>query len=203
MQPLVRGKDPGLLRQDVSLGIGQGQPVWLFHLLRGLAVLHMEGKARLGRSVVSATHGARWREPEGDCLYIRLRITWDRPWEVNQMAINPPSEGRPLSRTNTSTSAKAAHTMARLAVHRYPSQGRRTRASSPTSGRPPPGGRGSTTSSPARAKSCWTASGRSGRRSTRRCFVGRAALLPPASAAIGRAEAVTPYGIPLHIALLL
>lgn len=53
-----------------------------------LAVLHVEGKARLGRSVVSATHGARWREPEGDCLYIRLRITWDRPWEVNQMAIN-------------------------------------------------------------------------------------------------------------------
>ena len=34
------------------------------------------------------SQAARWREPDGDCLYLRLRITWDRPWEMNTMAIN-------------------------------------------------------------------------------------------------------------------
>lgn len=53
-----------------------------------LAILQVDEEARLGRSVISVSRAARWREPEGDCLYIRLRITWDRPWEVNQMAIN-------------------------------------------------------------------------------------------------------------------
>lgn len=53
-----------------------------------LAVLQVNGEARLGRAVISASKGARWREPEGDCLYLRLRVTWDRPWEVNQTTIN-------------------------------------------------------------------------------------------------------------------
>ena len=53
-----------------------------------LAVLQVNGEARLGQAVISASKGARWREPEGDCLYLRLRVTWDRPWEVNHMTIN-------------------------------------------------------------------------------------------------------------------
>ena len=53
-----------------------------------LAVLQVDGEERLGRAVISVSKAARWREPEGDCLYLRLRITWDRPWEVNFMAIS-------------------------------------------------------------------------------------------------------------------
>ena len=53
-----------------------------------LAVLQVDGEARLGRAVISVSRAARWREPEGDCLYLRLRITWDRPWEANYMAIS-------------------------------------------------------------------------------------------------------------------
>lgn len=53
-----------------------------------LAVCAVDAQARLDRAVVSVSRAARWREPEGDCLYLRLRITWDRPWEVNQFAIN-------------------------------------------------------------------------------------------------------------------
>ncbi len=53
-----------------------------------LAVLQVDGEARLGRAAVSVSRAARWREPEGDCLYLRLRLTWDRPWEANHMAVN-------------------------------------------------------------------------------------------------------------------
>lgn len=53
-----------------------------------LAVLQVDGEARLGRAIVSVSRAARWREPEGNCLYLRLRLTWDRPWEANYMAIN-------------------------------------------------------------------------------------------------------------------
>lgn len=53
-----------------------------------LAVLQVDGEARLGRATVSVSKGARWREPEGDCLYLRLRVTWDRPWETNSMTIS-------------------------------------------------------------------------------------------------------------------
>lgn len=53
-----------------------------------LAVLQVDGEARLGRATVSVSKGTRWREPEGDCLYLRVRITWDRPWETNDMAIS-------------------------------------------------------------------------------------------------------------------
>lgn len=53
-----------------------------------LAVLQVDGEARLDRAVVSVSRAARWREPEGDCLYLRLRITWDRPWETNYMTIS-------------------------------------------------------------------------------------------------------------------
>lgn len=53
-----------------------------------LAVLRADGETRLDRSVISVSQAARWREPDGDCLYLRLRITWDRPWEMNTMAIN-------------------------------------------------------------------------------------------------------------------
>ena len=53
-----------------------------------LAVLQVDGEARLGRAVISVSRAARWREPEGDCLYLRLRVTWDRPWEANYFAIN-------------------------------------------------------------------------------------------------------------------
>lgn len=53
-----------------------------------LAVLQADGEARLDRAVVSVSKAARWREPEGDCLYLRVRITWDRPWEVNEMTIS-------------------------------------------------------------------------------------------------------------------
>lgn len=53
-----------------------------------LAVLRVDGEARLGRAVISVSKAARWREPEGDCLYLRLRVTWDRPWETNYMTIS-------------------------------------------------------------------------------------------------------------------
>lgn len=53
-----------------------------------LAVLQVDGEARLGEATISVSKAARWREPEGDCLYLRLRITWDRPWETNGMAIS-------------------------------------------------------------------------------------------------------------------
>ena len=53
-----------------------------------LAVLQVDGEARLDRAVISVSKAARWREPEGDCLYLRLRLTWDRPWETNFMAIS-------------------------------------------------------------------------------------------------------------------
>lgn len=53
-----------------------------------LAVLQVDGEERLGRAVISVSKAARWREPERDCLILRLRITWDRPWEVNDMAIS-------------------------------------------------------------------------------------------------------------------
>lgn len=53
-----------------------------------LAVLQVDGEARLGRAVISVSRAARWREPEGDCLFLRVRITWDRPWETNGMAIS-------------------------------------------------------------------------------------------------------------------
>lgn len=53
-----------------------------------LAVLQVDGEARLGRAVVSVSRAARWREPEGDCLYLRLRLTWDRPWETNHIAVS-------------------------------------------------------------------------------------------------------------------
>ena len=64
---------------------GDGEPDWEGERL---AVLQVDGEARLGRAVVSVTRAARWREPERDCIYLRLRITWDRPWETNQMSIN-------------------------------------------------------------------------------------------------------------------
>lgn len=53
-----------------------------------LAVLQVDGEARLGEATISVSKAARRREPEGDCLYLRLRITWDRPWETNGMAIS-------------------------------------------------------------------------------------------------------------------
>lgn len=53
-----------------------------------LAVLQVDGEERLGRAVISVSKAARWREPERDCLILRLRITWDRPWETNFMAIS-------------------------------------------------------------------------------------------------------------------
>lgn len=53
-----------------------------------LAVCRVDAQARLGRAAISVSQAARWREPEGDCLYLRLRVTWDRPWEVNQLVMN-------------------------------------------------------------------------------------------------------------------
>lgn len=53
-----------------------------------LAVYPVDGEARLGRSVISVSDAARWREPKGERLYLRLRITWDRPWEVNTFTLN-------------------------------------------------------------------------------------------------------------------
>ena len=53
-----------------------------------LAVYEVDETARLGRAVISVSRAARWQEPEGDCLYLRLRITWDRPWEVNPMTVS-------------------------------------------------------------------------------------------------------------------
>ena len=64
---------------------GDGVPDWEGERL---ALLQVDGEARLGRSVLSVSRAARWREPERDCIYLRLRITWDRPWETNQMSIN-------------------------------------------------------------------------------------------------------------------
>lgn len=53
-----------------------------------LAVLQVDEEARLGGATISVSKGARWREPGGNRLFLRLRITWDRPWEVNDIAIN-------------------------------------------------------------------------------------------------------------------
>ena len=64
---------------------GDGVPDWEGEQL---AVYRVDGEARLGRASVSVSRAARWREPEGECLYLRLRITWDRPWETNYMAIS-------------------------------------------------------------------------------------------------------------------
>lgn len=62
-----------------------GEPDWEGERL---AVCDVDARARLGQAEVSVSKAARWREPEGDCLYLRLRVTWDRPWEVNRLAIN-------------------------------------------------------------------------------------------------------------------
>lgn len=62
-----------------------GEPTWEGEQL---AVLQVDEEARLGGSVVSVSKASRWREPEGECVYLRLRITWDRPWEANQGAIS-------------------------------------------------------------------------------------------------------------------
>lgn len=63
---------------------GDGVPDWEGEQL---AVYRVDGEARLGRAAVSVSRAARWRERSGDCLYLRLRITWDRLWETNSMAI--------------------------------------------------------------------------------------------------------------------
>ncbi len=73
-----------------SLAVGQalyedGVPSWEGERL---AVCSVNGEARLDRGVISVSDAARWREPKGDRLYLRLRITWDRPWEVNAFALN-------------------------------------------------------------------------------------------------------------------
>lgn len=75
-------------RQSRAVGralYGDGEPDWEGERL---AVYDVGGEARLDRAVISVSKAARWREPEGDCLYLRLRITWDRPWETNFMAIS-------------------------------------------------------------------------------------------------------------------
>lgn len=64
---------------------GDGVPDWEGEQL---AVYRVDGEARLGRASVSVSRAARWRERSGECLYLRLRITWDRPWETNYMAIS-------------------------------------------------------------------------------------------------------------------
>lgn len=61
---------------------GGGTPDWEGERL---AVYDVDAEARLGRAVVSVSQAARWREPEGDCLYLQVRITWDRPWETCRM----------------------------------------------------------------------------------------------------------------------
>lgn len=62
-----------------------GVPAWEGERL---AVLQVDEEARLGGATISVSKGARWREPGGNRLFLRLRITWDRPWEVNDIAIN-------------------------------------------------------------------------------------------------------------------
>lgn len=52
-----------------------------------LVVYDVDAKARFGGSVISVTRAARWREPEGERVYLRLRIDWDRPWEAEHMAV--------------------------------------------------------------------------------------------------------------------
>lgn len=92
------GSGAGLLENQIypwkearqSWAVGQalyedGVPDWEGERL---AVLRADGEARLDRAVVSVSKAARWREPEGDCLYLRVRITWDRPWEANEMTIS-------------------------------------------------------------------------------------------------------------------
>ncbi|MCI9156468.1 MAG: hypothetical protein HFF44_05920 [Lawsonibacter sp.] len=63
----------------------EGAPDWEGERL---AVCQVDARAQLGGAELSVIRAARWRERSGDCLYLRLRITWDRPWEVNQLAIN-------------------------------------------------------------------------------------------------------------------
>ena len=47
----------------------------------GLPCTPPEAEARLGRCTVSVDRAALWREPDGDQLYLELRLTFDRPWE--------------------------------------------------------------------------------------------------------------------------
>ena len=96
---LIAGLDSGGLLEDQayrwkedqqSRAVGRalyedGVPDWEGEQL---AVYRVDGEARLGRAAVSVSRAARWRERSGECLYLRLRITWDRPWETNYMAIS-------------------------------------------------------------------------------------------------------------------
>lgn len=77
-----------IVRQSLAVGrtlYEDGVPDWEGERL---AVYSVKGEARLGRSVISVSNAARWQEPKGDRLYLRLRITWDRPWEVNTFALS-------------------------------------------------------------------------------------------------------------------
>lgn len=77
-----------LARQSLAVGRAlyeDGVPGWEGERL---AVYSVNGETRLGRGVISVSDAARWREPKGNRLYLRLRITWDRPWEVNAFALN-------------------------------------------------------------------------------------------------------------------
>ena len=77
-----------MLREPYTVGqalYGRGSPDWEGEQL---AVYNVDARARLGGSTISVTRAARWREPEGECVYFRLCVTWDRPWEGNPMTVN-------------------------------------------------------------------------------------------------------------------
>ena len=73
-----------------------------------LALYAPEAEGRLGRCTVSVDRAALWREPDGDQLYLELRLTFDRPWERGERPLYQmraeDERGEPLSRENGWTS---------------------------------------------------------------------------------------------------
>ncbi len=69
-----------------------------------LALYAPEAEARLGRCTISVDRAALWREPDGDQLYLELRLTFDRPWERGERPLYQmraeDEQGEPLSREN-------------------------------------------------------------------------------------------------------
>ena len=69
-----------------------------------LALYAPEAEGRLGRCTVSVERAALWREPDGDHLYLELRLTFDRPWERGERPLYQmraeDERGEPLSREN-------------------------------------------------------------------------------------------------------
>lgn len=50
-----------------------------------LALYDFQEETRLGRSTLSVSQGALWREEDGNALYLQLRLTFDNPWYASRI----------------------------------------------------------------------------------------------------------------------